>query len=275
MVEKDNTVKQLQAKKAKYTTRNKRLIALLIFQFLIWWIVNPEFIPILSTWMTAIKQFFGDLLWPQNAAELLTNSYRVYIYRMCQWIQDLALYDFLAWAAPRVLPTLFIINLILIWVTSRRIKRANKPPKIKKPRKKLQWKLPSIQLPTGKKVCGLYSKDKDARMANLKKLQDSCTELRSEHVVWVGNNAKGAGGKAPQDKLYKLDTNKLVQIPLDGGEYRIGLMELNTGARVAFFYVDGQPPIRMTPGVPILVSHKSESGNELRDMTITWIGGSL
>lgn len=268
MAEKETTVKQLQKQRQKYIDRIKWLAILLVCQAVIWWIlINPDLIPALSKWMTAIKRFLTGLVWPHDEMELATGSYRVYIYRFCQWLKDMPFYSLVAWIVPRIIPVWFLVNLVQIWVAKLRIKYAQKPPKPAKQEK--PRKLPAVQLTTAQKVSGLYARNREEAEERARKLQESCEPLFvQDQGLWVGNRAPGDGGKAPSDQIYRWDSSGCIKIRSGTGEFEFQLIN-----GMAYQLTKEKLYIPMRKGVPLVVYHKNEAGKEILDMTITWIGG--
>lgn len=265
-------LKKLRDKRWKYEDRCKWLVALLVLQFLIWWIQNPGFIPGISQWVMEIQKFFDDLLWPHDLAELETGSYRVYIYHIWTWIEELPIYPMLEIVIPRILPVWLIITIIQIVVVKIRIKNLKKPPKEPKKAKEAKPDKASSKntnMLSGPMVSGVNENHCKEANKRLKALQDSCVNpFREDRGLWVSNIAPGANGKAPYDKIYSWNDFGVITLKFKETTFRFELY--NNGARLITHTGEW---VNLKKGVPLAICHQNEAGQQILDMTVTWLGG--
>ena len=279
VVEKEKIIKEQKGKLQRYQQRRKRLCFFLFIEFLIFWIWNPDFIPGLSQWVAEVKSFLEGLLWPRDMAELDAGTYRAYIYRFWTWLEDLESYPLLEWAVPRIVPVWLMVTDIQSCTARSRIRKANKPPKEKKQRQLKKPKAPKEPKETyisiGPKVSGLYtinSLDAESRFEQLQErcrpLQERSAVLKTDRGLWVSNQGRGVGGKILPDRICSWDEHGKIEI-----RHKDDVLRFELYAEGPRLCVLGNDSVCLEKGVPLTIAHNNEAGNEIVDMTITWLGG--
>lgn len=265
-------IKQLRSKRWKYEDRCKWLVFLLVLQFLIWWIQNPDFIPGISQWVAGVQEFFNGLLWPHNEAELETGSYRVYIYHIWTWIEELPIYPMLEAVVPRIVPVWLVVTVIQIAVVNIKIKKLKAPQKApKKPKEQKAGKTANqtTKAFSGPMVGGIDENHCKEANKRFKLLQDSCQDpFREDRGLWISNIAPGANGKTPPDKIYPWNDFGVITLKFKDNTFRFQLY--NDGARLI---TQSGNWVKLEKGRPLAISHKNEAGQQILDMTVTWLGG--
>ncbi len=288
VVEKEKIIKEQKGKLQRYAQRRKNLCFFLLLQLLIFWICNPEFIPGLSQWVAGIKDFFEELLWPRDMAELDTGTYRAYIYLFWIWLEDMAIYPLLSWAAPRIVPVWLMVTDFQSCIARARIHKASKPPKEKKQRQPKPPKPPKQPKPPkarkeskgtilrgGPKVSGMYTFNSLNAEKRFEQLRESCQPLqeytgvlKTDQGLWVSNLGRGADGKTLPDRIYPWDEHGKIEI-----RHKDNVLCFTLYADGPHLHVLGNDTVCLQKGVPLTITHNNEAGNEIVDMTITWLGG--
>lgn len=81
----------------------------------------------LENGLIVLRTFLADLLWPANAADMVT--YKGTVYEICTWIQKLPVYEVLVQVIIYLVPVLFVLTFVRIRILNWRIKQLEKPEK--------------------------------------------------------------------------------------------------------------------------------------------------
>lgn len=280
MAERELVLQRLKKKRQIYLRRRGWLWALVIVECVLLLIFKSDRIPIVGPAISGIKTFIGELLWPNSMTDLGGGTYGAYLLLVGAWLEELPFYPVVKMVIPQIPPIWLMITYIQSWITNIRIRNLSKPPKEQRTRpvkaEKKKKESTEFGVSVGPKVGGLSMVNKVDADRSLKRLQEACRKMREEAGIdsweldsglWVSNRMER--GKLLPDKIWSWGNGGVIDMDIQNDFLHFQLY--NDGVRLS---VDGGSTQTLKKGVPLVIRHRNEAGNEIVDMTVTWLGGA-